>query len=103
MTHPPAITALAIVVIVLVIPADSAARDNRCRPRRLSMLTLKLHPPTAATALHNNQRCYRRPCLPPHFRTTLTLHPTTATATCDRLCPCLPPHRRSMLRVACQR
>ncbi len=102
-THPPAVTALAIVVIVLVIPTASATRDNRCRPCRLLMLTPKLHPPAAATASRNNRRLYHRPCLPPRRRTTSTSHPTTATATRDCLHPCLPPHRRSMLRVAHRR
>ncbi len=92
----------AIVIVVLVIPAASTARNNCCRPRRLLMSMPKLHPPAAATALRNNRRCYCRLCLPPCCRTMLTSHPTTATATHNRLCPCLPPRRRSMLRIARQ-
>ncbi len=75
----------AIAVVVLVIPAASAVRNNRCCARRLSMLTPKLHPPAAATASRNNRPCYRCPCLSPHYRTTSTSHPTTATAMRNRL------------------
>jgi hypothetical protein len=92
----------AIVVVVLVISAAIAARNNRCRPRCLLMLMPKSHPPAVATASRNNWRCYCCPCLPPCRQTMSMSHPTTATATRDCLCPCLPPRRRSMLHVGRQ-
>jgi hypothetical protein len=56
------------------------------RPHRLAQLSLSLSssPPPVNVA---------------HRASTLMLHPTAATTTCNCLCPCLPPHRRSTSRI----
>jgi hypothetical protein len=79
-------------------PTANSSRDPPCHhcPCHLLTLTSTLHP-LAATALCDGSRC--RPCLPPCHQSTLTSHPTAATALRDCFCPCLPPCRRSTLRV----